>query len=111
MSARGLDAARNPGRTFLSHPGDYNNVLVRSLPAADLPDLPADVTIRQAGVEDEELYARTVIAGFFSRERLSDPEFRLGRMLFHMPCTTGFLASVAGQIAGGGGLSIRNKVA
>jgi len=31
--------------------------------------------------------------------------------LFHMPCTTGFLAYISGQVAAGGGLSMRNSVA
>lgn len=90
--------------------GEYNNVLVRALPAEGLADTP-DIPVRSAAPEDEELYARTIVCGFFSRDYMTEPEFRLGRMLYHMPCTTGLLASVSGQVAGGGGLSIRNKVA
>jgi GNAT superfamily N-acetyltransferase len=88
---------------------DFINVMVRELPAPEIQTAPVEV--RPAGDGEDELYVRTVISGFFGRTNLTDEELRLGTTLFHMPCTLGYLASLDGQTAGGGGMSVRNRVA
>jgi GNAT superfamily N-acetyltransferase len=84
-------------------------VMVRDLPAPETQ--PGSVAVRQAGPAEDEEYVRAVIGGFFGRTNLTGEEVRLGITLFHMPCTIGYLASVNGQTVGGGGMSIRNRVA
>ncbi len=88
---------------------EMNNVLVRAIsPALASEDIGS---IRVDKASDDHLYSRTVMAGFFGREQITDEEFRLGQILFHMPCSTPLLAYVDGEVAGGCGLSIRNGVA
>jgi GNAT superfamily N-acetyltransferase len=89
---------------------EFINVMVRTISADDLIAAP-DIDIRRADADQDELYVKTVIGGFFSREDLTEQEIHLGTTMFHMPCTSGYLAWIDGQTAGGGGLSIRNKVA
>jgi hypothetical protein len=60
---------------------------------------------------DPEVYARTVMCGFFGREAVTEEELQLGRTLFGMPRSTPLLALVDGIPAGGCGLSVRNGVA
>jgi hypothetical protein len=90
---------------------EFNDVLVRPLPAGELPEHPSHLEIRTAGADEEELYARTVVRGFFGRDEMTDAEYRLGRILFHMPCSNVLMAFADGEAAGCGGLSIRNRVA
>jgi GNAT superfamily N-acetyltransferase len=89
---------------------EFINVMIRSLPFPQEPQ-PPGISLRQATSDDQDLYVRAVIGGFFGRTDLTEEECRLGATLFHIPNTTAFLADVDGQTAGGGGLSIRNKVA
>ena len=89
---------------------EFINVMVRELPAPQQVQT-AGVEVLGAGETDDQLYVRTVIGGFFGRTNLSEEEVRLGTTLFHMPCTLGYLASIDGQTAGGGGMSVRNRVA
>lgn len=90
---------------------EFLNVMVRNA-SSDTAEIAAPVVdVRHATREDHETYVRTVIGGFFGREPLTPEEERLGTTLFHMPCTTAYLAWIDGQPAGGGGMSIRNKVA
>jgi GNAT superfamily N-acetyltransferase len=88
---------------------EFINMMVCELPAPD--PTTGSVHVRRAGNGDDELYVRTVIGGFFGRTNLTEEEVRLGTTLFYMPCTRGYLASVGGQTAGGGGMSVRNRVA
>jgi GNAT superfamily N-acetyltransferase len=90
---------------------EFINVMVRELPAEDLPPAAYDVEVHAAEADEHDEYVRAVIGGFFGRTDLTQEEMRLGTTLFHMPCTTAFLARVDGHTAGGGGLSVRNKVA
>lgn len=102
-------------REILSHRGyritEFNNVLVRDLTAGNLPNVPAGLHVRRAEADDADLYARTVVRGFFGRDEMTDVEYRLGLMLFHMPRTTGYLAYAGDEPSSGGGLSIRHGVA
>ena len=86
---------------------ELNNVLVRQ--AGCVTAAAAEVDIQQA--HDAELFAQTVIRGFFGRNEILEEEMRLGRMLFHMPCSTPLLAFVGGRPAGAAALSIRNGIA
>lgn len=90
---------------------DYNNVLVRSLPSGDSPPLPPGIEVRASQSEDADLYARTVVRGFFGRDEMTKDEYRLGHLLFAMPCSTGFLAFSDGTSVAAAGLSMRNRLA
>lgn len=90
---------------------EFVNVMARVPASAELPQIGPDIVVRKAEAGEDDLYVKTVIGGFFSRDILTEEELRLGATLFHMPCTAGYLAFFAGQAAGGGGMSIRNKVA
>jgi GNAT superfamily N-acetyltransferase len=89
---------------------EFINIMARSLSPDDRIAVP-DFEVRQAESHQDELYVKTVIGGFFGRENLSEQESRLGTTLFHMPCTSGYLAWLDSQAIGGGGISIRNRVA
>jgi GNAT superfamily N-acetyltransferase len=89
---------------------EFVNVMVWSGTPASSHESPL-IEVRRTQSDDDDLYVRTVIGGFFSREALTPEEFQLGMTLFHMPCTSGYLAWVNDQAAGGGSMSIRNKVA
>lgn len=91
---------------------EFVNVLVRSLAAeSGIEEVTSNVPVHAAGPDEHEFYIAAVIGGFFGRRNLTAEEMQLGSILFHMPCTTAFLATVEGSTAGGGGLSVRNKVA
>jgi hypothetical protein len=103
-------------RDILSQRGyrmmDFSNVLVRPIAAGEQIAAVEDGPEVRPGQPDEmDLYAQTVVRGFFGRETMTEEELQLGRLLFRMPCTTGYLAFVAGEAVGAGGLSIRNRVA
>jgi GNAT superfamily N-acetyltransferase len=89
---------------------EFINIMVRSISPDDRIAVP-DFEVHRADDHQDELYVKTVIGGFFGREDLSDQEIHLGTTLFHMPCTSGYLAWLESQAIGGGGMSIRNKVA
>lgn len=90
---------------------EFHNVLVRSLPA-ELAHSSEPILVRPAHPDELDLYAVTVVRGFFGRDEMTEEEVRLGRLLFRMPCTTGFLAILGdGEPVGAGGLSIRNGMA
>jgi hypothetical protein len=90
---------------------EFINVMARSSPSLDTDRIPSNVRVHAAEPHEHQDYVRAVIGGFFGRTELTEEETRLGTTLFHMPCTTAFLATLDGRVAGGGGLSVRNKVA
>ncbi len=102
-------------RDILSQRGyrltEFTNVLVRKLPAEGLPPLSEHQLVRPAEPDEMELYATTIVRGFFGRDEMTEEELTLGRLLFRMPCTINYLAFVEGEAVGGGGMSIRNGVA
>jgi hypothetical protein len=103
-------------REVLSNRGyrilEFINVMARSLsPDEPLPPPTPSVLVRTVEPEENGLYITTVIGGFFGRERLNEQEMDLGVTLFHMPCSQAFLAFLDGEAVGGGGMSVRNKVA
>jgi GNAT superfamily N-acetyltransferase len=91
---------------------EFVNVMARSLSADErLPNIPAEVQVRLAEPDEVDIFVTTVIGGFFGRDHLNEQEMELGATLFHMPCSSAFLAFLDGRAVGGGGMSIRNKVA
>ena len=102
-------------RDLLSERGyrivEFLNVMVRRISREDPVMADSDIEVLRAQGDQDELYVKTVIGGFFGREDLTEQEVRLGTTLFHMPCTSGYLAWLEGEAVGGGGMSIRNKVA
>ena len=91
---------------------EFVNIMVRAVAENPVPPAaPSDLRVHVAEPHEHEEYVRAVIGGFFGRTELSDDERRLGTTLFHMPCTSAFLATIDGHTAGGGGMSVRNKVA
>ena len=91
---------------------EFLNVMARTLtPDEQLPPLPGLVAVRRAEPPEREVFIKTVIGGFFGRDHLNEQEMELGATLFHMPCSSVFLAFVGEQPVGGGGMSVRNRVA
>jgi GNAT superfamily N-acetyltransferase len=91
---------------------EFSNVLVRAVrPDEPAPQCPSQARVREARQSESELYARTVVSGFLSRQDLNDEELIVGRILFGMPHSKPFFAEVEGEIAGGCGLSVRGGVA
>lgn len=89
---------------------EFVNVMVWSGDPAGSPES-SPIEVRPTQPYHDELYVKTVIGGFFSRDTLTPEEFQLGTTLFHMPCAAGYLAWIDGQAVGGGSMSVRNKVA
>ena len=89
------------------HISEMTNVLVRSVQGSPAPE--SNVRVERA--DDVELYARTVVTGFFGRDEITDEEYKIGRILFHMKSATPLLAYVDGVAAGGCCFSFRNSVA
>jgi hypothetical protein len=91
---------------------DFSNVLVRAVRADEPPpECPSRARVRTAAVAESDLYARTVVSGFLSRQDLNDEELVVGKILFGMPHAKPLIAEVDGEIAGGCGVSIRNQLA
>jgi hypothetical protein len=100
---------------MLSHRGyritEFNNALVRALPA-DVPNAAVGMEVRTASQGETEIFATTIVRGFFGRDEMTEAELRLGRLLIRMPSTTGYFAQYPGSDPFAGGcMSIRNKVA
>jgi GNAT superfamily N-acetyltransferase len=94
------------------HITDMNTVLVRAVRAdEELPGNAAGITVRTALSSESELYGKTVICGFLSRDELTEDEVILGQTLFHMPNAMALFALAGEEAAGGCGMSARNGVA
>jgi len=106
----------------LAHPGlcealgrrgyriiEYNNALARRLGRSDA--WPKDGRIRQCRPDDIDVWARTVVAGFFDKSEPTVEEVDLGSMLFGMEGAAAFIAALDGGPAGGAGMSIRSDLA
>jgi GNAT superfamily N-acetyltransferase len=103
-------------REMLSERGysisDFSNVLVRTVGAGEAaPECPSAAWTRMALQSEAEVYARTVVSGFLSRDHLNEEELIVGRILFGMPYAKPLLAEIDGELAGGCGLSIRSGLA
>jgi GNAT superfamily N-acetyltransferase len=103
-------------REMLSERGysisDFSNVLVRAVHAGEAPpQCPSPARVRIASESEAEIYARTVVSGFLSRDHLNDEELIVGKILYGMPYSKPLLAEIDGELAGGCGLSIRAGLA
>ena len=87
---------------------EFNNVLVALLPQPSAAPPAAGIRIVSAG--EKEIWTRTMIAGFFERDELSEEELAIGAGVFRMPHAAAFLAeadgvpAVAATACAGGGL-------
>jgi GNAT superfamily N-acetyltransferase len=103
-------------REMLSERGytisDFSNVLVRPIRTGEAPpECPSASRVRIASESEAEIYARTVVSGFLSRDHLNEEELIVGKILFGMPYAKPLLAEIDGELAGGCGLSIRGGLA
>ena len=87
---------------------EFSNVMVRRLAEYEIALAPR---VRRALAGETDLWAHTLGHGFFEKPELTEPEMDIGRDLFRMPGALSYLASVEGEIAGGGALLIRDGLA
>lgn len=85
---------------------EMNNVLVRALQPGE--SWPVTIPVESA---TETEFARTLAAGFFGRDLVTDDEVLLGRTIFHLPSATPLIARIDGAAAGACACSFRNGVA
>jgi len=72
---------------------EFTNMLVRQIhPGEQIPELPGAPPTRLATHSEAELYAGTVIRGFFGRDEVTVEELHLGRMLFAVHRTQCYFA-------------------
>jgi GNAT superfamily N-acetyltransferase len=88
---------------------EYNTCLARRIGKSDA--WPRDGRVRQCGPADIDVWAGTVMAGFFDKSEPTVEEVDLGSMLFGMDGAAAFIAAVDGAPAGGAGMSIRSGLA
>jgi len=90
-------------------PAEFNNVLVRTLPAMALPGTPR---VRCASAGEGDLWSATVGQGFFETASLTPEEMDVGRAIFAMPGALFYLASAeTGEPVGGAALALHGGVA
>jgi ribosomal protein S18 acetylase RimI-like enzyme len=81
---------------------EFNNVLVRPLAGAEFaPVETVRLANKNAGVEQEHLWARTVGCGFLEKDELTAEEIDVGSAIWHMPGSRCYLA-FGGERAGAG---------
>lgn len=91
---------------------ELNTVLVRRLlPDERFSPAPAGVEALPSGPEEAELWAEVVAAGFSGEEGPTPELLEVARTLFAVEGATGFLATVNGEPAGGGVLTLRDSLA
>jgi GNAT superfamily N-acetyltransferase len=91
---------------------EFSHVMVRAIaPGESFAGDSGDIETRLAAPAERELWARSVVAGFFGREALTDEEFRTGRILFDMPNVGALFAFIGGEPAGCAAASFRNRIA
>ncbi len=88
---------------------EYNNVLARRVEKYDT--WPRDSRVRQAGAGEMDLWACTVMGGFFEKDEPTPAEADIGAVLFDMQGAAAFIAGVAECPAAGAGMSIREGLA
>ncbi|HJQ27618.1 MAG TPA: GNAT family N-acetyltransferase [Blastocatellia bacterium] len=91
---------------------EFSNVLVRRLAPEDT-QLAADesVRVRRAEAHEARLWAETVARGFFTEGELPQSLLDLMGASFHSTAGTHFLSEIDGQVAGGGGLVMHDRIA
>lgn len=86
---------------------ELNNVLVRRIEPATV----AAPGIRPAEPGEKELWARTVMEGFFGRDQITPEEFELGTLLFDLPGAVPWFVFEERTPAAAGALFIRHRLA
>ncbi|HET8549595.1 MAG TPA: GNAT family N-acetyltransferase [Bryobacteraceae bacterium] len=92
---------------------EFSHVMVRAIAPGEsvASDSGGEIETRVAQSHERELWARTVVAGFFGRDAVTDEEFRTGRVLFDMANAIALFASVGGEPAGCAAVSLRSGIA
>src|SRR5205807_5566626 len=91
---------------------EFTNVLVRQIhPGEQIPETPGAPLARLATDSEAELYAGTVIRGFFGRDEVSTEELNLGRTLFAVPGNQCYFAILDGVAAACGQVGFHTGVA
>ena len=89
----------------------FSNMLVRRL-APPVPTIPSgDCVVRPCTSSEGELWARTILQGFSGQMAVTEDNVENLLSLFHQPGSVCLLALVKGEPAGGGALSVHEKVA
>jgi GNAT superfamily N-acetyltransferase len=93
-------------------PVEYNNVLARPIAANELaPDPPPGWEFRLAKVEEAEIWAGTLIRGFFSRDQVHRGELEVGATMFRMSSASPWMALRNEEPAACGVLMVHGMVA
>jgi len=87
---------------------EYNSVLFRPLETG-LEH--SNAFVRRAELHEADLWARTVLEGFFEREDLTGQEVELGALLFHIRSGSSWWAFNDEKPVSAGGMAIRDKLA
>jgi len=87
---------------------EFNNMLVRSLAGAEFA---AAETVRLAGADEEELWARTVGRGFLEKDDLTPEEMEVGRAVWHLRGSRCYLVFSGERAAGGGAMAVNGGLA
>jgi hypothetical protein len=91
---------------------EFANVLVRQItPGEQIPESLGSPLTRLAVPSEADLYAKTVVCGFFGREEMTSEERNLGQVLFAMPDALAYFAVIDGIVAGCGQMGIHSGVA
>ena len=96
------------------HPIEYSNVFVRELTEADSrawPDPTSKVRVRRAGQDEAESYSILVTKSFFENVEIPQGLLDVFLSCFHAERAFFFLAEVDGVAAGGGMMSVHQRVA
>jgi hypothetical protein len=91
---------------------EFNNVLVRALPGAEIG--PAEGSVRLAGADDaaeEQIWTLTVGRGFLEKNDLTPEELDVGRTIWHMSGARCYLAESGGRTAAAGAMSVEGGLA
>ncbi len=92
----------------------FYNVFARPVTEADAkPSLEGEVKVVKVGPDEAEAWMKVVAQGFAGRDELSEEDMNLvlTRVALNRPGVTCFLATVDGELAGGGALSMHNGLA
>lgn len=91
---------------------EFNNVLVRTLPGAEIG--PAEGSVRKAvadGAAEEQIWTLTVGRGFLEKDDLTPEELDVGRTIWHMSGARCYLAGSGGRPAAAAAMSMNGGLA
>jgi GNAT superfamily N-acetyltransferase len=70
-----------------------------------------DARVRMARSDEQELWSRVMIEGFFARTMVSEAELHVGMRLFRLEAATAWFGMADGQPAAAGAMNVRAKLA